>query len=155
MPTRRRPVQINPNKTKPGQIKPSKIAWFNLVLFVRIGTFQWVTANPNKKSLPLSGPTVNRLKPAPSDSGLPSDAGLGADSVPPMYCVARSFRFSKQLFNFSVCLAERRVRRTPQDARRGASRPFPMAPSLQRFRGSRAARTGMFRLLRKLAKLVE
>jgi hypothetical protein len=52
MPTCRRPVQINPNKTKQGQIKPSKIAWFNLVLFVRIGTFQWVIANPNKNSSP-------------------------------------------------------------------------------------------------------
>jgi hypothetical protein len=54
MMTRRRAVQINPNKTKPGQIKPSKIAWCNLVLFVRIGTFQWVTANPNKKISPWS-----------------------------------------------------------------------------------------------------
>jgi hypothetical protein len=34
------------------QAKPSKIAWFYLVLFVRIGTFQWVTANPNKKIFP-------------------------------------------------------------------------------------------------------
>jgi hypothetical protein len=52
MPTCRRRVQINPNKTKQGQIKPSKIAWFNLVLFVRIGTFQWVIVNPNKNSSP-------------------------------------------------------------------------------------------------------
>jgi hypothetical protein len=48
-PTRPRPVQINPRQTKQGQIKPSKIAWFYLVLFVRIWTFQWVAANPNKK----------------------------------------------------------------------------------------------------------
>jgi hypothetical protein len=47
-------VQAKPNKSKPHQINPSKIARFYLVLFVRIGTFQWVTANPNKKSCPLS-----------------------------------------------------------------------------------------------------
>jgi hypothetical protein len=41
--------QTKPSKTKPGQIKPSNFAWFNLVLFVRIGTFQWATTNPNKK----------------------------------------------------------------------------------------------------------
>src|ERR1700733_10700832 len=40
--------QTKPSKTKPGQIKPSNFAWFNLVLFVRIWTFQWVTTNANK-----------------------------------------------------------------------------------------------------------
>ena len=50
-------AQINPSKTKPHQIEPSKIAWFYLVLFVRIGTFQWVTANPNKK---ISVPPLSR-----------------------------------------------------------------------------------------------
>src|ERR1700722_13117006 len=43
--------QINPSKTKPNQTNPSKIAWICLVLFGRIGTFQWVRANPNKKIL--------------------------------------------------------------------------------------------------------
>ena len=38
---------------------PSKIAWIYLVLFVRIGTFQWVTANPNKKFFFVSGPPLN------------------------------------------------------------------------------------------------
>ena len=47
-------VQAKPNKTKQNQIEPSKIAWICLVLFVRIGAFQWVTANPNKKSSPMS-----------------------------------------------------------------------------------------------------
>ena len=42
-------AQINPSESKPDQTKPSKIAWFYLVLFVRIGAFQWVTWNPNKK----------------------------------------------------------------------------------------------------------
>jgi hypothetical protein len=32
------------------QIKPSKSPWICLVLFVRIGAFQGVTANPNKKN---------------------------------------------------------------------------------------------------------
>jgi hypothetical protein len=54
------PIQINPSKTKPSQIKPSKIAWFYLVLFVRIGTFQWVTTNPNKNFLPASPPPEKR-----------------------------------------------------------------------------------------------
>ena len=44
--------QANPSQSKPDQIRPSKIAWFYLVLFVRIGTFQWVTANPNKNLVP-------------------------------------------------------------------------------------------------------
>jgi hypothetical protein len=48
------PRQTNPNKSKPSQIKPSKSAWFNLVLFVRIGTFQWVTANQIRKTFLLS-----------------------------------------------------------------------------------------------------
>ena len=41
------PSQIGPSRTKPRQIKPSKIAWFCSVLFVRIGTFQRVTADLN------------------------------------------------------------------------------------------------------------
>src|SRR3984957_481947 len=47
-------AQIKSSKTKPRQIRPSNFAWFYLVLFVRIGTFQSVTANPNKKIFPLS-----------------------------------------------------------------------------------------------------
>jgi hypothetical protein len=42
-------VGVAPNKSKQNQIDPDKKAWICLVLFVRIGTFQWVTANPNKK----------------------------------------------------------------------------------------------------------
>ena len=49
-------VQTKPSQTKPDQINPSKIAWFCLlVLFVRIETFQCLTANPNKNSRPHSG----------------------------------------------------------------------------------------------------
>jgi hypothetical protein len=33
------------------QANPNKIAWISLDSFGRIGTFQWVTANPNKKFL--------------------------------------------------------------------------------------------------------
>jgi hypothetical protein len=43
-------VQEKPRKTKDDQTKPNKNAWIDLVLFVRIGTFQWVTRKPNKKS---------------------------------------------------------------------------------------------------------
>jgi hypothetical protein len=46
-----RGFQAWPSKSKPGQANPNKIAWISLVLFVRIGTYQWVTAIPNKNSL--------------------------------------------------------------------------------------------------------
>jgi hypothetical protein len=42
------PIPARPSKAKPGQANPNKIAWIYLVLFVRIGTYQWVTAIPNK-----------------------------------------------------------------------------------------------------------
>jgi hypothetical protein len=38
-------VQISPSPSKPSQTNPNKIAWICLVLFVRIGTYQWVTAD--------------------------------------------------------------------------------------------------------------
>jgi hypothetical protein len=45
-------VVPNPRpRGKPGQANPNKIAWICLVLFVRIGTYQWVTAIPNKNFL--------------------------------------------------------------------------------------------------------
>ena len=34
-----------PNNSKPSQANPNKIAWICLVLFVRIGTFQWVASD--------------------------------------------------------------------------------------------------------------
>jgi hypothetical protein len=37
---------------KLGQANPNKIPWICLVLFVRIGTYQWVTAIPNKNFPP-------------------------------------------------------------------------------------------------------
>jgi hypothetical protein len=39
------------NKSKENQANPNKKAWISLDSFGRIGTFQWVTANPNKKKL--------------------------------------------------------------------------------------------------------
>jgi hypothetical protein len=45
---RRRRGQTIPIKTKLCQANPNKIGWICLVLFVRIGTYQWVTAIPNK-----------------------------------------------------------------------------------------------------------
>jgi len=41
-------VQARPSKSKRAQANPNKIAWICLVLFVRIGTYQWVTVIPNK-----------------------------------------------------------------------------------------------------------
>jgi hypothetical protein len=43
--------QTKPNKSKENQGKPRKKAWISLDSFGRIGTFQRVTANPNKKIL--------------------------------------------------------------------------------------------------------
>jgi hypothetical protein len=40
--------QARPSKSKPSQANPNKIAWSCLVLFVRIGTYQWVAAIPIK-----------------------------------------------------------------------------------------------------------
>jgi hypothetical protein len=42
------PLWIPPNSAKPIQGKSRKKAWIFLVLFVQIGTFQWVAADPNK-----------------------------------------------------------------------------------------------------------
>jgi hypothetical protein len=50
--------QIGPIATKLIQAKPSKIAWFCLFLFVRIRTFQSVTAEKSKKIL---SPPLGRL----------------------------------------------------------------------------------------------
>src|SRR5208282_4559469 len=44
-----RGAQILPSRAKRNQAHPNKIAWICLVLFVRIGTFQWVTAEKIKK----------------------------------------------------------------------------------------------------------
>src|SRR5208282_3362253 len=41
-----------PSKPKPSQANPNKMAWICLFLFVRIGTYQWVTAIPNKNFFP-------------------------------------------------------------------------------------------------------
>jgi hypothetical protein len=65
------------------QINPSKSPWICLLLFFRIGAFQWVTANPNKKI----GPRLNsrlrlrakRLKRL--FSSLLSGAGQGAGLI--------------------------------------------------------------------------
>ena len=49
---RNRPSRFRPpNKFKENQGKPREKAWISLESFGRIGTFQRVTANPNKKIL--------------------------------------------------------------------------------------------------------
>ena len=45
-----------PNSSKQNQANPSKIAWIYLVLFVRFGTYQWVTAEKIKNSFSPSPP---------------------------------------------------------------------------------------------------
>jgi hypothetical protein len=51
------------------------MAWIYLVLFVRIGTFQWVTANPNKKPAHVSG-SVRNVSDLPSSPNHWQSAGL-------------------------------------------------------------------------------
>jgi hypothetical protein len=49
--------EFDPKKCKESQIKPNKKAWISLFFLGRIGTFQWVTANPSKKfAQPLENP---------------------------------------------------------------------------------------------------
>jgi hypothetical protein len=45
-------VQIKAHKRKQKKINASKIAFFYYRLFFVIGSFQWVTAAPNKKAFP-------------------------------------------------------------------------------------------------------
>jgi hypothetical protein len=44
--------ELAPNKTKQIQIKPRKKAWISLDSFGRIGAFQWVTGEKNRKKFP-------------------------------------------------------------------------------------------------------
>jgi hypothetical protein len=46
-----KPLSGRQTKPKGIQGKPRKKAWISLESLGRIGTFQWVTANPNKKIL--------------------------------------------------------------------------------------------------------
>jgi hypothetical protein len=48
-------IQASANKRKQMKINVSKIAFFYLRLFFRIGTFQWVTGDSNKKIRPVLG----------------------------------------------------------------------------------------------------
>jgi hypothetical protein len=50
----RHDAEPGPSKSKHGQANPNKVAWICLVLFVRIGTYQWVTAIPNKNFPPFA-----------------------------------------------------------------------------------------------------
>jgi hypothetical protein len=47
--------------SKQDQADPRKKAWISLVLFARIGTFQWVTAIPNRKILILVSGCVQNI----------------------------------------------------------------------------------------------
>jgi hypothetical protein len=42
--------ELAPNKSKQMQVKPRKKAWISLFFLGGIGTFQWVTAEKNKKT---------------------------------------------------------------------------------------------------------
>ena len=75
---RRRPPDFPP-PSKLFQINPSKMAFISFYLFFRIGTFQWVTRNPNKKielCLRLCAKCLNRastlvlMAPAPRSGSI-------------------------------------------------------------------------------------
>jgi hypothetical protein len=79
-------VQGNPNssrsrESKPGQANPNRIAWISLVSFVRIRTYQWVTAIPNRNFSSRPSPyrparLARRASPgAPSFSDYCEDVG--------------------------------------------------------------------------------
>jgi hypothetical protein len=88
-----------PNNSKQNQINPSKKAWIYLVLFVRIGTFQWVTAIPNKKSDRVSG-SVPIVSSAFHLSVLPAAAPRArrTGSIRPIgKCIARISDFCKEI----------------------------------------------------------
>jgi hypothetical protein len=53
------------------------LAWFYLVIFVRIGPFQWVTSNPNKKLFGAFGVPLTRIGYGPLRLGKAAD-----DQVP-------------------------------------------------------------------------
>src|ERR1700722_18600749 len=91
--------QTNPSKTKPDQIRPSKIAWFYLVLFVRIGTFQWVTANPNRIFLPLSHCASN-VTVAFSLPVLPRGAAAKRSSIRRTVRYTIDFGFTQEIARF-------------------------------------------------------
>ena len=77
------------NKSKQNQIKPSKKAWICFYLFFRIGTFQWVTTDLNKKTFSrvtlylkcyngiLSPSLPPSLSPPPVLARKPGARGLG------------------------------------------------------------------------------
>jgi hypothetical protein len=64
----RRVGGTTPSKSKSRKIRGSKIASFCSLLFFRIGTFQWVTAEKIKK-IPLSFLLVRGVEQAPVRSG--------------------------------------------------------------------------------------
>jgi hypothetical protein len=64
-------------RSKQNQADPNKIAWICLVLFVRIGTFQWVAAETNKNSRSPSPPWGSR----PSLGPPPETASIGEKRI--------------------------------------------------------------------------
>src|SRR5271168_3361494 len=87
-----------PNSSKQNQIKPSKKAWISLDSFGRIGTFQWVTANPNKKIFSPVTLCPKCHKRSFSFAGLEPRACSTARSSPPAEIdIAQIMDFEKRL----------------------------------------------------------
>ncbi len=128
-------AQTHPSKTKQIQIKMLGFAWICLVLFVRIGTFQWVTAEKIEiffwlSRLGLSASARN----VSSAFSLSWPAPGGAASIPMMgIYVTRDSAFGKKMFVFFVRVPEAGPGRPAANSeRRGSSeppqahRPFPL-----------------------------
>ena len=119
-----------PSKTKPSQAKPNKNAWFCLVLFVRIGTFQWVTAIPNKKIRLRLRMCAKCLKPIPHSPFSSPDAWRGAGLIRRIgKRIARILDFAKRLSVEKIAgwrgpAAEASISRFPGDLWRYLPLPF-------------------------------
>jgi hypothetical protein len=95
-------VSARPDASKQDQAKPSKNAWICLVLFVRIGTFQWVTAEKIRKNPPSSLALCRMSQPLQSLSFSPQVIGHGMGSIRVRGGIALISGFGKQLRWFSV-----------------------------------------------------
>jgi hypothetical protein len=86
--------------SKQNQIKPSKKPWISLVLFVRIGTFQWVASEKIKKIDSRLKLRPKRLKHLPFLSRQGPVAWQGVGSIGGRVCHPKDhsagFRFSQE-----------------------------------------------------------
>jgi hypothetical protein len=92
---------IRPNKSKQTLAAPNKTKQNSLVLFVRIVTFQWVTANPNKNFAPPLSLCARRPKRTECPKRSLSFLAAGAAAPHPVKwkSILRHSIFTKQLYS--------------------------------------------------------